>query len=81
MKTPFTFESLSELIALLAIKPIELVRTAEKIWKETYKGKQMSNSEIIKAMVAEPKLIQRPIVVNKSKAVIARPLEKINEII
>ena len=81
MKTPFTFESLSELIALLAIKPIELVRTAEKIWKETYKGKQMSDSDIIKAMVAEPKLIQRPIVVNKSKAVIARPLEKINEII
>lgn len=81
MKTPFTFESLSELIALLAIKPIELVRTAEKIWKETYKGKQMSNSEIIKAMITEPKLIQRPIVVNKSKAVIARPLEKINEII
>tara|TARA_B110000285_G_scaffold28115_2_gene28036 strand:- start:2639 stop:2884 length:246 start_codon:yes stop_codon:yes gene_type:complete len=81
MKTPFTFESLSELIALLAIKPIELVRTAEKIWKETYKGKQMSDSEIIKAMVAEPKLIQRPIVVNKSKALIARPLEKINEII
>ena len=81
MKTPFTFESLSELIALLAIKPIELVRTAEKIWKETYKGKQMSDSEIIKAMITEPKLIQRPIVVNKSKAVIARPLEKINEII
>ena len=81
MKTPFTFESLSELIALLAIKPIELVRTAEKIRKETYKGKQMSDSDIIKAMVAEPKLIQRPIVVNKSKAVIARPLEKINEII
>ncbi len=81
MKTPFTFESLSELIALLAIKPIELVRTAEKIWKETYKGKQMSDSEIIKAMVAEPKLIQRTIVVIKSKAVIERPLEKINEII
>ena len=81
MKTPFTFESLSELIALLAIKPIELVRTTDKIWKETYKGKQMSDSDIIKAMVAEPKLIQRPIVVNKSKAVIARPLEKINEII
>ena len=57
------------------------MRTAEKIWKETYKGKQMSDSEIIKAMVAEPKLIQRTIVVIKSKAVIERPLEKINEII
>ena len=81
MKTPFTVESLSELIALLAIKPIELVRTTEKIWKENYKGIEMSDSAIIKAMVAEPKLIQRPIVIHGKKAVIARPLEKINEII
>tara|TARA_R110000772_G_scaffold82701_2_gene175304 strand:+ start:506 stop:631 length:126 start_codon:yes stop_codon:yes gene_type:complete len=41
----------------------------------------MSDSAIIKAMIAEPKLIQRPIVVHGNKAVIARPLEKINEII
>ncbi len=41
----------------------------------------MSDSAIIKAMVAEPKLIQRPIVVHGKKAVIARPLEKINEIL
>jgi arsenate reductase len=81
MKTPFTIDSLSEVIALLAIKPIELVRTTEKIWKENYKGKDLSDSAIIKALVAEPKLIQRPIVVNGKKAVIARPLEKVNEII
>jgi len=81
MKTPFTIDSLSEVIALLAVKPIELVRTTEKIWKENYKGKEMNDSDIIKAMIAEPKLIQRPIVVNEDKAVIARPLEKINEII
>ena len=72
MKTPFTIASLSELIGLLAIKPIELVRTAEKVWKENYKGKEMSDAAIIKAMVAEPKLIQRPIVVYGNKAVIAR---------
>lgn len=81
MKTPFTIDSLSEVIALLAIKPIELVRTSEKIWKENYKGKDLRDSEIVKAMVAEPKLIQRPIVVHEKKAVIARPLERINEII
>jgi arsenate reductase len=81
MKTPFTIDSLSEIIALLAIKPIELVRTTEKIWKENYKGKVMSDSAIIKAMVDEPKLIQRPLVVNGKKAVIARPLEKINEVL
>jgi arsenate reductase len=81
MKIPFTIDSLSEVLALLAIKPIELVRTTEKIWKENYKGKDMSDAAIIKAMVAEPKLIQRPIVVYGNKAVIARPLEKINEIL
>jgi arsenate reductase len=80
IKTPFTFKSLSEIIALLAIKPIELVRTTEKIWKENYKGKDMSDAAIIKAMVTEPKLIQRPIVVHGKKAVIARPLELLNEI-
>ena len=81
MKTPFSMESLSEVIALLAIKPIDLVRISEKIWKEKYKGKDLSDSEIVKAMVAEPKLIQRPIVVHGNKAIIARPLEKINEIL
>lgn len=79
--TPFTEASLAKVIALLDIKPIELVRTSEKVWKESYKGIQISDASIIKAMVAEPKLIQRPIVVHGNKAVIARPLDKINEII
>lgn len=80
MKTPFTITSLSELITLLDVNPIELVRTNEKIWKESYKGKKLSDAAIIKAMVSEPKLIQRPIVVHGKKAVIARPLDRVNEI-
>ena len=80
MKTPFTAESLSEVIEQLAIKPIELVRTTEKIWKENYKGKDLSDAAIVKAMLADPKLIQRPIVVHGNKAVIARPLEVLKEI-
>jgi|TARA_B100000767_G_C19682193_1_gene500102 arsenate reductase len=80
MKTPFTITSLSELITLLDVNPIELVRTNEKIWKESYKGKKLSDAAIIKAMVCEPKLIQRPIVVHGKKAVIARPLDRVNEI-
>ncbi|CAM1339876.1 arsenate reductase (glutaredoxin) [Tenacibaculum aestuarii] len=74
-------EELKEVISLLNISPIDLVRKNEKIWKEEYKGKELSDSEIIKAMVGNPKLIERPIVINGNKAVIGRPPETIKEII
>ena len=68
-KDLFTETTLKEIIDLLNIKPIELVRTNEKEWKENYKGKDLSDSEVIKTMVKHYKLIQRPIVVNGNKAV------------
>ncbi len=72
---------LKHIISLLGIKPIELVRKNEAIWKETYKNKDLSDSEIILAMVKNPKLIERPIVINGKQAVIGRPPEKILEIL
>lgn len=77
----FTENELAEIIKLLKINPFELVRKNEKIWKENYKNKQLSDAEIINAMVQNPKLIERPIVVNNNKAVIGRPSENILEII
>ncbi|MFY7672421.1 arsenate reductase (glutaredoxin) [Tenacibaculum sp. MEBiC06402] len=74
-------KELSEIIDLLNISPIDLVRKNEKIWKENFKGKDLSDSDIIKAMVENPKLIERPIVVNNNKAVVGRPPETIKEII
>ncbi|WP_418513771.1 arsenate reductase (glutaredoxin) [Corallibacter sp.] len=74
-------EELKRLISLLDIKPIELVRKNEAIWKSDYKGKDLSDSEIISAMIKNPKLIERPIVTNNSKAVIGRPPETIKNII
>ena len=50
-------------------------------WKDNYKGKDLLDSEIIKAMIENPKLIERPIVVNGNKAVIGRPPSTILEII
>ncbi|CAL2064699.1 arsenate reductase (glutaredoxin) [Tenacibaculum sp. 190524A05c] len=76
-----TKEELTEIIQLLAISPMELVRKNEKIWKENYKGKDLSDSEIITAMIENPKLIERPIVVNKSKAIVGRPPENITSIL
>ncbi len=74
-------KDLKEIIKLLGITPIDLIRKGEKIWKEEFKGKELSDTEIIKAMVANPKLIERPIVINGKKAVIGRPTENILTII
>lgn len=71
-----TFDELQSIIKKLNIKPIELVRQKEKIWIEKFKSTKMTDDEIIRAMVLNPILIERPIVINGDKAVIARPLEK-----
>jgi len=73
--------TLKEVVGLLGICPIQLVRKTEQIWKDTYKGKELSDIEIIKAMIANPKLIERPIVIHNNKAVIGRPPENIAAIL
>ena len=81
LEEPLSESELKEVIQKLQIKPIELVRTKETIWVENYKGKELNDEDIINAMLQNPKLIERPIIVNDNKAVIARPKEKINEIL
>lgn len=76
-----TQQELTSIIEKLEIKPIQLVRKNEAIWKENYKGKELSDDEIINAMIQYPKLIERPIVINNSKAAIGRPLENIQNIL
>ena len=74
-------DELKVLIQKMGIKPIELVRQKEEIWISKYKDKKMTPSQVVKAMVAHPILIERPIVINGDKAVIARPIEKAATII
>lgn len=75
------FQKLNKIIKLLKMKPIELVRENEKIWKEHFKNSNLSDNELIKIMVKHPNLIERPIVINGNKATIGRPPSKILEII
>lgn len=72
-----SYEQLEEIIKKLRIRPFELLRRNEAVWKEVYKDKNLTDSEIIKLMVTNPQLIERPIVVNGNKAVIGRPTENI----
>lgn len=81
LENPISENELTEIIKLLGISPIDLVRKNESIWKDNYKGKQLSNKEIITAMVSNPKLIERPIVINNGKAIVGRPPEIIKSIL
>ena len=76
-----TVEELHSIIKKIGITPIELVRQKEPVWIEKFKGQVLSDEEIINAMVQNPILIERPIVINGEKAVIARPFEKAATII
>ncbi len=77
LDNPLSESELTELIKKLNIAPIELVRQKEKIWIENFKGKNLSDSAIIKAIASHPILMERPIVFTENKAVIGRPTERI----
>lgn len=81
LERPPTFEELEALIEKLGINPIELIRKKEKLWLENFKNKVFTSKELIQIMVSNPILIERPIVVNGNKAVVARPIEKTSEIL
>lgn len=81
LKNELTASELKEILSKLDMQPIDLVRKNEKIWKEEFKGKELSDAQIIEAMVQHPKLIERPIVINGEKAVVARPTENIEVIL
>ena len=81
LETVPTFEELKKIIDMLGIRPIELVRKNETIWKEKFKNKDFSDKELINIILENPKLIERPIVVKNEKAVIGRPTEEILKIL
>jgi arsenate reductase len=81
LKTIPTVEALKSLVSKLGIRPLQLIRKGEPAWKENFKEKDLSDDEILSAMVAYPKLIERPIVVKGQKAVLGRPPENVLEFI
>ena len=81
LKNPLTASQIKTLLKKLNISAFDLIRKGETIFKENYKDKQLSENEWIVVLEQNPILIERPIVVNGNKAIIARPPEKVLEIL
>lgn len=81
IKTPPTAAALQTVISKLKITPFELIRKNESIFKENFKNKHFSDAEWIEVLIKHPNLIERPIIINGQKAVIARPPEKVFEVL
>lgn len=81
MKNPLSATDLKLILKHLKINTIDLLRKNETEYKEHIQGKNLNDIEIIDLMVKYPKLIERPIVVWNGSGVIARPLEKLIELV
>ncbi len=76
----FTIENLQHTLNLLGKKPMEMIRKQEAVFKKEIKGKEFSDDELIKFMVDNPKLINRPIIIKDDKAVWGDPVQNINDL-
>ena len=80
LKTPPTRAELRALLQKLGMKPEEIVRRGEDVFKEHYVGKTLDDEQWLDALLAHPILIERPIVVRGDRAVVGRPPEQVLEL-
>ncbi len=82
LKTPPDRATLEHLLQLLGLEPCQLMRRKEKAYQELgLDDPDLSRDQLIDAMLAHPKLIERPIVVSNGKAAIGRPPESVLDIL
>ena len=82
LETPPDAKTLKDLLKKLGLKPRELMRTKESEYKELgLNNPELSDDALVEAMIATPKLIERPIVVNGKKAALGRPPEQVLDIL
>lgn len=74
-------EELNSVLEKLGMKAFEIIRKGEQVYKDNFKGKDLSEDEWLNALVEHPKLIERPIVVKGNKAVLGRPPQNVLELL
>tara|TARA_B110000003_G_C16492093_1_gene473868 strand:+ start:14 stop:355 length:342 start_codon:yes stop_codon:yes gene_type:complete len=81
LKDPLSKDALKKILQQLGVSALDLVRKNEAVWKENYKGKTLTEVQLITAMVNNPKLMQRPIAIKNGKAVIGRPPQEVLKVL
>ena len=81
LETPPTRAELEDLLRKLGMKSSELIRRGEAVFEEHYAGRELSEEEAFEALLAHPILMERPIVVRGDRAIIARPPERVRELL
>jgi len=81
LKNTPSIAELEEIVNKLGISAEQLLRKGEALFKENYKGTNLSNDQWIEIMVKNPILIERPIVVLNDRAIIGRPPENVNDLL
>lgn len=81
LKTPPSPKDLKTILMKLDLKPTDILRKQEKIFKEKFKGMEFSDEEWLQVMHENPKLIERPIVVKGNKAIVGRPPENAEKLL
>ncbi len=81
LQQPPSRDTLAEVIRLLKVKPENLVRKGEAIYREQYKDKHLTDEQWIDALAQHPILIERPIAVRGNRAVIGRPPEAVLDLL
>lgn len=79
-KNPLAKAGLKQLLRKAGLKPQQILRTKEEAYKKLVAGRDLSDETLLDLMAAHPELIQRPIVVQGDKAVLARPLDRLSEL-
>ena len=81
LKEPINHDELHNICQILAIRPIQLVRTNDKYFKGLNVNiNSMNNDEILELLVNHPKILERPIIVKNNDAVIGRPPENVEKL-
>ncbi|MDP6031860.1 MAG: arsenate reductase (glutaredoxin), partial [Alphaproteobacteria bacterium] len=82
LETPPSAKKLGEILVMLGLRPRELMRNKEDVYAaSSLDNPNLSDDDLIEAMVKHPILIERPIILANDKATIGRPPEQVLEII
>ena len=81
LKTPPSPDDLRDILQKLGMNAEDIIRKGEKVYKEEYKNKELSEDEWLDALHKNPKLIERPIVIEDDRAVLGRPPENVDELL